>query len=267
MNNSFVKALVLLALAAVIAVLVWHFRDDLMPANGVPSAVEVSEPAIEEPADPAGPAYPLEPTESPVEMSRKLQPLPDLDDSDAYFLLALIDLFGAEAEFLFVNEALIDKIVVTIDNLPRKHVAERLRPVGRLTGDFRVDGAADDNQFYLSSDNYARYDLVVGLLGEADLDSTVETYRRFYPLFQESYERLGYPDAYFNDRVVEVIDHLLETPIPDEPVLLMRPHVLYEFADPELEKLSAGQKLLLRMGSEHAETAKGVLRALRTRIS
>ena len=42
--------------------------------------------------------------------------------------------------------------------------------------------------------------------------------------------------------------------------------VLYEFADPELEDLSPGQKLLLRMGGEHRATVKEKLREFRTRI-
>ena len=37
-------------------------------------------------------------------------------------------------------------------------------------------------------------------------------YVRFYPLFQQAYRDLGYPNGYFNDRLVEVIDHLLVTP-------------------------------------------------------
>ena len=92
-------------------------------------------------------------------------------------------------------------------------------------------------------------------------------YRRFYPLFQKSYERLGYPNAYFNDRVVEIIDHLLETPEAETPTRLVRPHVLYEFEDSDLESLSSGQKLLIRMGSEHAAYIKRALRGLRSRIT
>jgi hypothetical protein len=58
----------------------------------------------------------------------------------------------------------------------------------------------------------------------------------------------------------------LDTPEPDGPLNLTRPNVLFEFADPELEALSSGQKLLLRMGNAHALTMKQVLRELRTRI-
>jgi len=86
-------------------------------------------------------------------------------------------------------------------------------------------------------------------------------------LLQQAYINLGYPDGYFNDRVVEVIDHLLATPQPDGPVLLTRPHVLYEYADPDLEALSSGQQLLLRMGEQNALRMMKFFRDIRSRIA
>ena len=124
-----------------------------------------------------------------------------------------------------------------------------------------------DDVIYLDDANYARYDGVVDLVTAANLDEVVDVYRRFYPLFQESYGRLGYPNGYFNDRAVEVIDHLLAAPAPNGPIRLVRPRVLYEFDDPELEALSSGQKLLIRMGNDHAAAIKQVLRELRSRIA
>jgi len=66
---------------------------------------------------------------------------------------------------------------------------------------------------------------------------------------------------------VEVIDHLLETPNVDEPVSLHRPHVLYEYADPALESLSAGQKLMIRIGPVHRATVRQFLEDMRERIT
>ncbi len=117
------------------------------------------------------------------------------------------------------------------------------------------------------SDNAARYRPFVDLIEAADPLTIVETYRRFYPLLQQAYVSLGYPDGYFNDRLVEVIDHLLETPQDAATLTLTRPHVLYEFTNAELESRSAGQKLLLRAGSENAARIKAVLRQLRTLIA
>ncbi len=265
MDSSEVKILVglLLLLTAAGA---WLYRDALIPPE--PAPVAAPEPVAEE-AEEMEPARPKHPVEiiDPVEpVTGKLVTLPPLDDSDAYFRLALADVFGSDLEPLLVKEALIDKVVATIDNLPRGHVAEKVRPVGRLKEPFRVLMAEDDGPVYLNPDNYRRYEALVNLIAEADLDAVVEMYQRFYPLFQESYVRLGYPDGYFNDRVIEVIDHLLETPQPEEPVRLVRPHVLFEFADEELDALSSGQKLLVRTGRDNADVIKRVLTDLRERI-
>ncbi len=262
---SSARFFVLILLAAALAGGLWYFRDDVFPADEAPPEI-VAEPAIDDPAPELGPIHPLAPLEPGPAAEGELIPLPPLDDSDAYFLLALTDIFGNDVGNLLVSEALIDKFVATVDNLPRSRVSERIRPIGRLASNFAVTSATNDI-IYLDELNYARYDTIVELVTTADLDDVVDVYRRFYPLIQQSYVRLGYPNGYFNDRAVEVIDHLLETPAPEGPIRLVRPRVLYEFADPELEALSSGQKLLIRMGSDHAEAIKQTLRGLRSRIA
>jgi hypothetical protein len=62
---------------------------------------------------------------------------------------------------------------------------------------------------------------------------------------------------------VEVIDHLLATPDIQSPVLLTQPNIIYQFADPKLERLSAGQKIMLRIGSENAAKIKAKLHQIR----
>ena len=265
-NDPDVKLLVSVVLIAGLAGAFWYFQDDILPPADKP-VVAQTEVVPETSPTSDGPAHPMAPARQPALSDRKLVPLPPLDDSDSYFLLALVDIFGADVEHILVNEALIDNVVATIDNLTRSHVAEKIRPVGRLSEPFVADATGSDGTYTLSPESYGRYDLLVNLVARADLKFITETYRRFYPLFQESYQRLGYPDGYFNDRVVEVIDHLLTTPEPDGPIRLVRPHVLYEFADAELEALSSGQKLLLRMGGEHAAEIKRVLKEFRALIA
>ena len=41
----------------------------------------------------------------------------------------------------------------------------------------------------------------------------------------------------------------------------------YEFADPTLEARSAGQKIMLRMGRDHAITVKAKLREIRRLVA
>jgi len=265
MNDRELKMLVYFVLIAILGGAAWYIWDDLRPVATAP-ALDRPEPVVEEAPAPREPIHPIDPIGT-SKAGGELVPLPALDESDGYFLLALADIFGADVGRLLVNEALIDKFVATVDNLTRSDVAEKIRPVGTLAGEFIADAANTKGPYYLSPDNYARYETLVSLVASADLDVVTAMYRRFYPLFQKSYKRLGYPNAYFNDRVVEVIDHLLETPEAETPIRLVRPHVLYEFADPDLESLSSGQKLLLRVGSEHAAYIKRALRGLRSRIT
>jgi hypothetical protein len=100
-----------------------------------------------------------------------------------------------------------------------------------------------------------------------DARRLVMLYKRFYPLFQQEYRSIGYPNGYFNDRVVEAIDDLLATEMPDSVVTLTQPRVLFEYADPALEQRSVGQRILVRMGPEHAARLKSKLREIRTALT
>jgi len=254
---------VLLAIGAAVALwYYWTAVSDAPPASPVEAPVQTA--ADPEPEPLAGPRHPIPAIESADEP--ELRPLPPLDESDEYFRMEIVDLYGATVDDVLVATGLIERLVTTVDNLPRAHVAERVRPITGLGSQFQVDGQDESGMFTLSSDNYRRYDILVGLVATTNMDQLVETYRRYYPLFQSAYVGLGYPDGYFNDRLVEVIDHLLTTPDSGDNVQLVRPHVLYKFEDPALESLSSGQKLLLRMGDQHAASVKAVLQDLRDRI-
>jgi hypothetical protein len=140
-----------------------------------------------------------------------------------------------------------------------------MNPAKPLAGAFATAGEGDS--LVLGAANFARYSTWVELVDSLDADATAALYKRLYPQFQAAYENLGNPDSYFNDRVVEVIDHLLSAPEAPATITLVRPNVLYEFADPALEAESAGRKLLLRMGPGNAARVKAKLREIRDRIA
>ena len=263
----------LLGIIAVIflGAVVWTFRDALFPPDESVPAIEPTVPAMPEPTTDGGPRYPLPASPAgrlPMDegQPRNLVPLPPLDDSDAYFLLEIGNAFHPAFKALLVRDAVIDRLVSTVDNLTRPKIADNIRPVDRLPEAFGSDIDQDGN-VVLGPSSYLRFDAIVAQIYYADLDAVFDMYQRFYPLFQKAYERLGYPDAYFNDRLVDVIDHLLATPVPAHPLVLVRPNVLYEFADPDLEALSSGQKLMLRMGPDNAATMKRVLQKFRVKLT
>jgi len=255
-------------LAIMLAAALTYYWLEINRRGPVPepaTAPALVEPLVDEPRKPL---HPFPRIESPDRPGGELVPLPALDQSDEYLKLALADVLGAQSLMEMLAETdLITRMVATVDNLPRDHVAERIRPITGLAGPFDVEASRDNIEFTISPDSYRRYDLLVDMVTNADLNELIEVYGRFYPLFQKAYVELGYPNAYFNDRLVAVIDHLLTTPVVQDPIILVRPHVLYEFADMDLESLSSGQKLLIRMGNEHATRIKATLSELRLLIT
>jgi hypothetical protein len=99
-----------------------------------------------------------------------------------------------------------------------------------------------------------------------DTPKLVQLYFHFYPLFQSAFDDLGYQDAYFNDHLIALIDHLLSTPDVTGPIALTQPNVMYLYADPALEALSPGQKTLIRMGPTNEALIKARLRDLKTQL-
>jgi hypothetical protein len=217
--------------------------------------------ATEMPVDP-GATRP--PEHHPIEASPSAEPLPALAESDPTMQQTLEQLFGRGLEQYLVPKDIVRHVVVTIDNLPRKKNATQMWPVKPLGGELTTSSGGE---LTLNESNYERYKPLVKLATTADTKQVVAVYKRFYPLFQQAYADLGYPEAYFNNRLVEVIDHLLETPEIEGPVKLVQPGVFYEFADPSLESRSSGQKLLLRMGRDNAAAVKLKLRDLRREIA
>jgi hypothetical protein len=254
---------VILAVGAAVAL--WYYWMQMSPPPQQPDPIVAPAPVANE--DLPGPLHPVDQTVTVEAAAPELVPLPSLDNSDDYFKLELANVFGDALESMLVQSGMIEKLVATVDNLPRDHVAERIRPLEKLAEPFRVDGQDASGEFTINSNNFQRYNVLVGLIGDADMNEIADLYIRYYPLFQRAYVDLGYPQGYFNDRLVEVIDHLLETPEVDGPIALVRPHVLYEFQDPALEALSSGQKMMLRLGSEHAGSVKASLSELRGLIT
>jgi hypothetical protein len=100
-----------------------------------------------------------------------------------------------------------------------------------------------------------------------DPQALVTWYVHAYPLFQQAYRQLGYPKGYFNDRLIVAIDDMLAAPEPAQPPAVVRSKAYYVYADPALESLSTGQKLLLRAGPANAVKIKAKLRAIRAALT
>jgi vacuolar-type H+-ATPase subunit F/Vma7 len=213
-------------------------------------------------------SYPVESIEIPQaepEPQPEPEPLPALADSDAAMSEALAGVAGQQpVDILLVPEGIISRIVATVDSLDTRQVAPPVLPIKPPTGKYAVIREGDTITSSVGND--ARYSSYVAMADALDTQAMIAVYQRYYPLFQQAFEEMQGPEAYFNDRLVAVIDHLLATPVIEEPLELVKPEAVYLFADPQLEALSAGQKMLLRIGGDNSTAVRAKLREIRAAV-
>ncbi|MGE6333335.1 DUF3014 domain-containing protein [Stenotrophomonas sp. NPDC077659] len=249
----------------------WLFRDQW---QGLADRVQVpTQAAVPSTAAPPA-AHTTEPTPSipaiqhPLDTDAAADPaLPKMEDSDTTAWTALSGLFQGESGLaLLLRDHLIQRLVTHVDNLDKSSIPPSALATRPLPGGLQVETGEGSEQ--IAAVNAARYAPYVQAFTALDPAAAGTAYRRFYPLIQQAYVDLGRPQGYFNDRLVAVIDHLLQTPEPARPLAVVRDERgRYRFADPDLQARSVGQKALLRMDATQERAVKQQLRAIRTAIT
>lgn len=233
-----------------------------------PATVEIElppEPIANRPQQPPPVQFPVP---EPQVQAEPDKPLPVLDESDLVLEQEFNSLVNGDSQLvqMLMFKAFVRNFVVIVDNLTATKIPQKYQFVKPPSGPFLVTKDTDESSL-INPDNQARYLPFVRLVAALDVNHVTNVYAYLYPLFQQAYEELGYPDRYFNDRLIEVIDHLLETPDVVEPIALIQPKVYYQFADPQLEARSAGQKILLRIGRENAALLRLKLQDFRAKLT
>jgi hypothetical protein len=213
------------------------------------------------------------PTPAPAPETRQVllpppaqPPLPQLSMSDRFMLDVITDLLGGKSLLVkvFRTDRIIHNFVATIDNLPSDRAPLSVMPIVPAAGAFKT--FTENGETFISPDNAKRYAIYMKVVEIVDPEKLVAQYVRLYPLFQQAYEELGYPKKYFNDRLLEALDDLLDAPEVNDPVKLSQPHVLYQYADPDIQSASIGQRILVRLGSRNEAIVKAKLVAIRQEL-
>lgn len=265
-NKPVVIALVVTGLALV-GLLIYYFSsqpdESVSVTESVPVVVAPEVALVEKAPEP-------EPIETPV-VAETPEPdpedtptfvLPRLDNSDQLIRDGAVSLTRHEGinGWLGSNE-LVRKTVVFIDNVANGGIAREPATALAPRGAVMVQEIEED-VYVMDERSYDRYDLVTSIFLSIDTQRSVEFYLLLKPLFTKAYQELGYPDGDFNQVIFRAIGRLLETPDMSEPARLIRPVVMYEYEDAQLESLSPAQKQLLRLGPKHGVAIKSKLRDL-----
>jgi len=280
MNKHNARLVTALSLAALGAALYfgWQYSQTLQarkPEAAAPAPAVVAPPPAVVASAPAKPAieYPVSAVIEPD--APQLPQLGNAAETNAFINDVLSDLLGRTDVLKFIQfDDFARRVVATVDNLARAHAPPALWPVNPTPERFTVLAAGGATGTVISPDNSLRYAPLVQLIESVDPKKAVALYGRLYPLFQRAYEDIGYPGRYFNDRLVAVIDNLLAAPVPDGPVAVtlvevkgsvpsLRPWVRYEYVDPALQKLTAGQKIMVRVGPVNQRRLRARLETFR----
>lgn len=258
----FLKIVLVVAILAV----AWVLWDTLQQPEPAETQVEKMEEVVVQPAElpPAEdiprPAAPV--SEAAGETAEPVPPLPPLEESDSLMREQLAAAgMGPELDQLEAEENLIQLGTALIDGFSRGVVQYKLLPVKRPSQPFGV--LIEGQQLYMDPAGYARYDEYAEAIATLDTQALVGSFHRMRPLYEQAYAQLGLDPEAFDNAVIRMLDHVLQTPEIDQPIELTRKSVMYQYADPQLEQLSPVQKQLLRMGPQNLRRVKEQAEALR----
>lgn len=236
----------------------------------VPRPVEqispVSPPATADstPAAPAEPMINIPVTETVVE-EEPSEPLPSLNDSDAFVLSRLASMeMGASLLRMLAPEDLVRKFVVFVTNVADGELPQLEYPLRPPASDFIVRDV-DENLFEMDPSTHDRFTPMIDTLVALDPQQGVAIYRALRPLFQEAYAEIGYQGS-FDAVVIRAIDQITSAELESGPFQLIKPSVMFLYAEGRIEDMSPVQKQLLRLGPENTAKLQAALPAYRERL-
>ena len=186
--------------------------------------------------------------------------LPRLNDSDSFVAEKISKLSsGTSLLGYLVDEQLVRRAVVLVENISRGQYPQTALPYKPIVEEMQV--SSDDGRlFTMEAASYTRFDAAVAAFVALDTEQAVGLYRLLSPLLQQAYAEIGFRDAEFEQALIKAIDAVLSAPEIEGPLQLVKPSVMYLYADTRLEELANMNKQLIRLGPENSARLKAKLR-------
>lgn len=232
------------------------------PVPRAPEPVQREEPApiIETPAPLPVERPPVDtaliPTPAPIE---EVIQLPPLNTSDSFVRERVTGMeAGNTLADLITTEDLVRRFVVFAENVGDGSLPQLDYPVKRLPQAMAVR-ELDENLYEMQAVSYQRFTPIVNAVAALEPEQGMAMYRVLKPLLQQAYAEIGFANRNFDEAVVKAIDEILNARTAEGPFQLVKPKVMYVYADAEIESMSPVEKQLLRMGPENAAKLKAAL--------
>jgi hypothetical protein len=195
-----------------------------------------------------------------------VDPLPPLNNSDSFVISRLASMeLGASLLRMLAPDDLVRKFVVFTHNVAQGDLPQLEYPVRRIESEFVVR-EIDNNLYEMDPATYRRFDALIATLITLDPEQGMGVYRGLRPLFQEAYAEIGYQDESFDETVLRAIDQVMNARIETGPFQLIKPSVMYLYAESRIEEMTPVEKQLLRLGPENTARLRERLPAYRERL-
>jgi hypothetical protein len=145
------------------------------------------------------------------------------------------------------TEQSIRKFVQFMENISRGKVPRKYFNFLVPSGQFKVKELAN-NQYLLDPQSYKRYNPFANTIDSLDAENLVSTYSILKPYIETAWDEMKQPGQSFDEVVLAAIKQVQTAPAMNEGVRLIRPTVMYKYADSTLEQLNAVKKQMIRMG-------------------
>jgi len=244
-----------------------HVGAWIVAAVVIAAAVAVYFVGLRQPAAPVTAPQPSEAAAKPAEqpLGGVAQPidLPALDQSDPLVrdLVRMISSHPTVAAWLATDGLIRNFATVVVNVADGKTPANHLRAL-RPSSPFRTLGSA--GAMSIDPGSYRRYDTIAAAVASLDPAGSARLYATLKPRIEEAHRDLGFPDTPFDRTLERAIVSLLATPVIDGSIQVEpQPRgIVYGFANPRLEALTAAQKQLLRTGPGNVRAIQSALRAI-----
>ena len=236
------------------------------PSSERPEFVISSPAARAQPASIAPPAEEVS-MEDSVEESVAIEiQLPRLNGSDEFVLSRLADFNGGKLLLTFlVDDQIIRKAVTFIENLTRGEIPQSGLPYKAIGSEIVVTEI--DRDFYrMEEASFTRFDKIVDTLIGFDEPELIALYRLFSPLMRRAYSELGYSEDAFDGAVLDAISRIVAVNAQELPLQLVKPSVMYLYADSRIEDLPDLDKLLIRLGPKNVLRLQSKLKSIEAQL-
>lgn len=204
--------------------------------------------------------------ESIVEDEPNVVQLPTLNNSDTFVFEGLRAMQnGASVLRLLAQDQIVRKFVVFVENISRGEFPQTGLPYRALGEEMPVRNI-DENFFVMEDSAHARFDEIVQTFVSLDTDAAVTLYRVLSPLFQQAYAEIGFRNVSFDETLRLSINNIVRTTNMEGPYQLVKPSVMYLYADASIENLQEVHKQLLRIGPDNTIILKAKLREFASQL-